>query len=179
MVFDKETFFFNGEPELLYPFIGEVLTVLEQKLPGEAVEGARLKSQMVLIEMLTNSVKHSGIKGSLISLEGSGDVLTISRSDDGTPFFLLESGAGNGVGDSISLYRDPLFSLEAVFTAPSTLHFSLTEYDLPEKIAAEHLSEHFGLMIIAKASKLFYYHYDEAARQNHYVAHIDLVEEGR
>jgi anti-sigma regulatory factor (Ser/Thr protein kinase) len=136
-------------------------------LPAEFFQ----KVQWAITELLLNGVKHSGLRESTIHLEFNETGLTVLREDKGKPLSLKVIGEPGELTWPLSddlmdrqfeIYRNGVDALKIYTESNVKVHFLVTEVVSEEMpVLLENTSEHFGLMIIAKASDRFHYRCDQ------------------
>ncbi|MXV16304.1 hypothetical protein [Hufsiella ginkgonis] len=161
----KKQFHFTETGDL-YPFMLEILSEIEERTGETIFNRIRGSSRFILIELLTNAIKHTNGTISVICLEIDGSNVTISRSDSGQRFLVERPDHVIYSDDMATLYGKPL--------TDDKLVFNVVDHDLTRPPLVEHLSEHYGLTIITKASDEFTYAYDPAAGTNTFSARIKL-----
>lgn len=125
------------------------------------------KIQWVVTELLMNGAKHSGVSESILQIEFKETGVTISREDSGPPLKLwvdekrlqlswpLEECM---LDQQYEVYLNGMDSLQIYTESSDKVIFQVIELDA---IQMHHLlnstSEHFGLLIITKASDRFNY----------------------
>ncbi|SKB72585.1 sensor histidine kinase [Dyadobacter psychrophilus] len=142
------------------------------------------KVKWVITELLTNAVKHSGTGYCTLIIKVDNDTLTIEKQDEGNPLSLREQATGN-------VFRWPIESLSGklefqIYHNGIDSLFVTSEHSNCAKFHIEELegvempgllidtSEHFGLLIMTKASDEFYYEYDPATKVNRFVSLFNL-----
>lgn len=174
-------FVFTAKPENLYPLLNEIIDEAKGILASRFSEPLEGRCRMIITELLTNALKHSDSGQSLITLLIGGSKMTIIRSDSGRPLHLAEWQGRKAVQwpveepftkKEIVVYEDDMCRLLGMMENPCRIKF-FTE-DLPVVIPPrpKNLLEHFGLMILAKSSDEFVYHYDTVSRTNFFQASV-------
>jgi hypothetical protein len=138
-------------------------------------EAIRSRLIWVLTELLINGAKHSGVEQTLFSFKLEEKSLIIEKEDNGTPMLLKVNDNQNLcwpisellLNKYFVVYTNGMDSLR-IFTEDShKASFSVEEIEdieMPELLVTT--SEHFGLMIITKASDYFSYTFDQQANKN-------------
>ncbi len=151
---------FIEEPKDLVPVSSEVLS--------------RIK--WALTELLINGAKHAGTDESALHINVTENSLTIEKEDRGNPLKLLvNSGEKHLVwplNDFVSeqqleVYQNGMDSLQVIVRSELDADFVVAEMEdveMPQLLITT--SEHFGLMIIAKASEEFQYRYEPNTKKN-------------
>lgn len=152
---------------------------------GEAVKSfgncknILLRSKWILTELFTNASKHSDGNVVRFEIKISNNVLQIIKSDRGQPFSLLVDNeiktypADFSEKETHLLHKDDLNILFAAVT-DNSLIFSVADNIDVSNITVQEISEHFGLVIITKASDKFIYTYDNCNRTNIFTASLML-----
>ena len=130
----------------------------------------RSRFKWVVTEMLTNAIKHSGVDECRLSIESDADSLVFEKEDAGLPLNLAEPNGstqlswpleGAVLPTDFQIYQNGVESLLLTATSKTNAVFSVKEVgdsDLPP--LSDTLSEHLGLLILAKAADEFEYEYD-------------------
>ena len=168
---------FNGHVDDLY-----ALTLLVTQDITELVQFDDLlisKVKMVLVELLTNSLKHSGQSQTFIETALWTDKIILTKKDTGEPFSVEVEGARLkwplttiAAGASFTIYGDATATLKATLTDACALHFFMEEAQIADADIdiINNLWEHFGLMIITRACHRFQYAYDASSGTNEFAA---------
>ena len=172
----KQLFTFNNKAETIYPFLKGVIAFIEQH-SLEKEDELSFKTRVIVTELLTNSIKHT--TGSVAGLEViiNDKALIIKKIDEGGPFHINNPSAEwpftDLVGNTITIYADALNGLFAKVVAPYNLSFYTESYPVDDVILTD-ISEHFGLVIICRASNSFVYQYNPSSKQSIFTVTIDL-----
>lgn len=148
----------------------------------QASEALRVISQDIqsrvkwaLTELLINGAKHAGAAQTLLHFKLEENTFMIEKEDLGNPLLLTVNGnqqlswpvAEPYLNQHFDIYRNGMDSLR-IYTESSNNAFFLVEeiedLEMPELLT--NTSEHFGLMIIAKASDHFSYCFDQPTGRN-------------
>ena len=134
------------------------------------------KIQWVITELLMNGTKYSGSRESTLNIEFNEIGVNIIREDSGMPLGLtvdegvqklawpLESAL---LDQEFEIYRNGMDSLRIYTESSERAVFYVAELENIEMpLLLNTTSEHFGLMIIAKASDRFSYDYDTKTKKN-------------
>jgi hypothetical protein len=137
-------------------------------------DDVRSKIQWTVTELLLNGTKHSGVAESSLRIVLYENGLLILKEDSGNPLrinvredTLLWPLPAVHVGQRFEVYQNGMDSLRIFTVSENKVEFYVTELDdiqMPRLLSST--SEHFGLMIIAKASDGFSYSYDHTAGLN-------------
>ncbi|KAA0993776.1 ATP-binding protein [Dyadobacter aurulentus] len=146
-------------------YLGHNETISEKATPE-----IRSRFKWVVTEMLTNAIKHSGVDACRLSIESDADNLVLEKEDAGVPLSLRDPNGSTQISwplkDALlpadfQIYQNGIESLLLTATSRTNAVFSVKEVgnsDLPP--VSDTLSEHFGLLILAKAADKFEYEYD-------------------
>ncbi|MES2275062.1 MAG: ATP-binding protein [Bacteroidota bacterium] len=173
----KQLLVFHNRVEKIYPFLQDVVAFIERHLPQKA-DQISFSARVIVTELLTNSIKHAGKGETGIELSISPDVFIIKKIDQGEPFDLKQEGAtwplDNDIKTPVKIYSDALNGLYANIISPYSLSFYAESYP-NNNDTFEDISEHYGLVIICRASSSFVYLYNPRSRQNIFTVTINLV----
>lgn len=170
-------YIFNNTTEEIYPLLNEMISAIEQYARGSLPAHKISACKQVVIELLTNGVKHSGVNSSLLTVEFNSSSIVISKTDRGNAFRLNERQdwplSGFNKGDRIVIYNCDFYSLVAVVRSENMLHFEVEEYQVEKVHSSSLIPEHYGLFILAKFSSGLTYKYDSHSRTNTFSAIIN------
>lgn len=134
------------------------------------------KIQWVITELLMNGTKHSGSRESKLNIEFNETGMNIIREDSGKPLSLtVDEGVqkldwpldSTMLDQQFEIYRNGMDSLRIYTESKEKAIFQVTELaNIEMPLLLNTTSEHFGLMIIAKASDRFSYNYDIKTKKN-------------
>lgn len=159
----KKQFGFLNSYDSLIPVIKEVIGFINTNLPESApVSEVLFNAKVIVTELLTNSLKHSGSNHTSIDVNISKKNVVITKTDHGRPLSLV----GSAPGGRIPITNDILHTLYAVKKAKGQLHFFYEENNLDDIVAIDDIVEHFGLLIITKAAGKFTYAYEAPTSTN-------------
>ncbi|MCF2444155.1 anti-sigma regulatory factor [Dyadobacter sp. CY345] len=151
---------FIEEPKDLVPVSSEIL--------------ARIK--WALTELLINGTKHAGTDESFLLITLIQSSLTIEKEDRGNPLKLLVNSGEKLLvwpledfesHQQFEVYQNGMDSLQVMVRSELSAEFVVKEVEdveMPQLLITT--SEHFGLMIIAKAAEEFRYLYDPNTKKN-------------
>lgn len=171
-------FLFNNQTDGIYPLLDEIVPVIEQHTSVYGHARTISLCKHVLIELLTNGVKHSDISTSVVRIVLDKEKIEISKYDNGKSFSLKEYPQWPLVmlpaGEKVLIHKDDAFALGAVVHSENMISFEVEEY--PDKIfsPASNFLEHYGLIIITKSSASFSYHYKCSDYTNHFKSVISM-----
>jgi anti-sigma regulatory factor (Ser/Thr protein kinase) len=154
---------FNNNADGLYPL---VLAIIEDI--GGVDEETAFRLKMILVELLTNSLKHSGEDETTLEVTASGHNIIIKKTDTGNGLvvrcgdYLLEwpLPGNHHAGKIITVYNDSGAVLKARLQNNCCLEFFIEETEELDAIDINSLAEHFGLMIVTRACDTFEYAFD-------------------
>lgn len=177
----RQQMVFTNKQEMIYPFLKDVVAFIKRNLPGRAAQVV-FKAKMVVSELLTNSIKHANDEFTLIELIVTNDIFIIKRVDNGKPFNLKDKDTEDDIlrwpltanaANVIKIHTDHLNGLFAQIISPYSLSFHAKSYT-DEAIVFPDISEHYGLMIICRASDSFIYELDPTSLKNTFTVTIQL-----
>jgi hypothetical protein len=167
---------FPNKADVIYSFLKKVVDFIDQNIPENTAD-ISFKARVIITELLTNSIKHVGEGETGIELTLNNDVFTIKKIDEGPPFNLKHNDVDwQLLGEHttpITIYSDALNGLYAQIIAPNNLSFYAQDFPADEAGFTD-LSEHYGLMIICRASNSFTYRYNPRSGQNIFTVSIKL-----
>lgn len=130
------------------------------------------KSKIILTELLTNALKHSLSRSTLVDITVESDNIIITKTDHGMPLPLIAY--ANSSVNKIPITNDILHTLYAIPEGKNTVRFGCEESTLEDLESIERIVEHFGLIIITKATDKFVYHYSEKTKANKFTATLNF-----
>ncbi|MCF2488806.1 anti-sigma regulatory factor [Dyadobacter sp. CY347] len=142
------------------------------------------KIKWVITELLTNAVKHSGTGHCTLNIKVDSNQLILEKEDQGNPLSLYEQETGTiftwPIADltgrlEFQIYHNGVDSLNVRSDAAHLAKFYIEELkgmEIPGLLLDT--SEHFGLLILTKASDEFWYEYDPKTRVNRFVSLFNL-----
>ncbi|MEO7214399.1 ATP-binding protein [Mucilaginibacter sp.] len=171
---------FNHTADELYPLVLEGVDFLQH---GAGVAGDTLtKVKLVLMELLTNALKHSDGGKTEIELYLDPENITIKKNDTGNPLVVYSGGikhewplpGNHQAGRTVCVYSWNGCNLSIALKNNCRAEF-LVEETGPEQTDLLNLPEHFGLMIIARACSSFEYEFEIDTCKNEFTAVIPLA----
>ena len=150
--------------------------------PLESTIMAKIK--WVISEMLLNAVKHSGVDKCLLKIMIDEKQLTIVKEDSGKPLALNDFDTGKRINWPLKetaenlnfqIYHNGMDSLRVRTDTRNKATFfiaQLPDVEMPGLLVD--ISEHFGLLIIAKASDEFTYERDPYTNANRFISNFNL-----
>jgi hypothetical protein len=168
---------FPNKAELIYPFLKDVIAFIERHAPNKAHQ-LIFKTRVIVTELLTNSIKHTNTEPSGIELLIAPNTFTIKKIDTATPFRFKGAESpwplSMPAGTVLTIHIDALNGLFAKVNSPYSLSFYAESYPVTEDLLTD-MSEHYGLIIICRASNSFAYQYNPQSRQNIFTVTIALT----
>jgi anti-sigma regulatory factor (Ser/Thr protein kinase) len=175
----SKKYIFNNQAVELYNLTLAIVNNISETVKVD--EHLAFKLKMVLVELLTNSLKHSGQNETTLETELSADKIIIKKTDRGEAFAINTAQAqlkwpvpAENVGGSIVIYEDAIASLNVTIPQASKAIFFVKDHELVDAgtDSINTLSEHFGLLIITRACNSFRYEFDPKNGTNHFIASL-------
>nr|WP_295925468.1 anti-sigma regulatory factor [uncultured Dyadobacter sp.] len=149
-------------------------------LAGEVMD----KIKWVVVELLTNAVKHSGERESMLKISVTRRMVVLEKEDYGPPMVLVGHEKkkimwplGNVMRPfDFPIYHNGMDSLCVRMDESGKATFfieQLAELEMPALLSDT--SEHFGLLIMTKASDEFTYEYDSTTGVNRFISTFNLT----
>jgi hypothetical protein len=142
------------------------------------VPEVRSRLKWAITELLTNAIKHSGAPECTIGIQCNQQRLVLEKTEQGNPLKLVSCDAQQTMQWPITdhvqptefeIYQNGADSLWVEISPEGQALFQAR----PVTVVAEdlwsfsdHIAEHFGLLILTKASDTFRYEFDPTARSN-------------
>jgi hypothetical protein len=165
----NKQFEFITRGDNLTPALKEILKYINDHLVENVPAISLLfKAKIILTELLTNALKHSFSRSTIINIEIEDNCINISKIDHGMPFSLIVY--AHSTEDRIPITNDILHTLYAKPDGQNSISFACEESTLDDLEEIERIVEHFGLIIITKAANKFVYKYDEDTKANVFTA---------
>lgn len=172
----SKDFIFNNHAGELYLLAVDIIDHVKETGISENTES---KLKMILIELLTNSLKHAKHNQTLINVTLNGDEITLKKMDGGNPL-CLASAEGllewplpgrHHTGKVIPVYADIDSVLKCRLHDNCRVAFFIEETELTNAADSDinNLTEHFGLMIITRACGLFEYEFNIENCTNNFI----------
>lgn len=169
-------YLFDNTASSIGPLLQRVLGKIS-KFYGPAITTDKMVAcKQVLIELLTNGIKHSGCDSSRISLFLSTLFISITKTDTGCSFTPPALSEAVKVNDSMVICQTDYERLIAVRKSPQCIHFELIENSCTEPDPATLLMDHYGFLIISRAARSFIYQHDIKWGINTFAVKIDLYD---
>jgi len=165
----KQQFEFLNSVDHLTAAIKQTLHFIATSLPDNpAAKQTIFKAKVIITELLTNSLKHSGTANTLIDITVNEGELEIVKTDFGAPLNL------NNANNKAPVTNDVLHTLYAVQKSQNKIQFICEENNLGKVIAIDGIIEHFGLLIITRAADNFTYIYEPETKANKFKATLKI-----
>ena len=151
---------------------------------GENISESRYSARVnqcrhVIVELLTNAVKHSGTDHSLLNVDIADEEISIRKIDNGRSFYLKKYGHlplhESFVGEQIEIHKDDFYCIYALVDSPYSLTFEVVEYPIHSPDQILEMEEHYGLLILLKSSSSVRYSFAEAEGLNYFDVKVSLV----
>jgi hypothetical protein len=160
------------DPDGILDYINKVLIALKEKISLDQRVIRNVK--LILVELVTNSIKHSNDEHALIELSINHPTLTIQKVDKGLKIEFAE--------DSHKIpFVDVNKTVMVSFSENKKHHIKiLDKYQFKfldaykEGITIDYMPEHFGLYIITLASDSFVYQHDPRLHENRFIVNLKL-----
>lgn len=130
------------------------------------------KSKIILTELLTNALKHSFSRYTLIDVTVEDHSIIITKSDHGMPLSLITY--ANSSETRIPITHDILHTLYAIPEGKDAIRFGCEESTMKDLDEVQQIVEHFGLIIITKAADKFVYHYCAQTKANKFTVRLNF-----
>ncbi|AYL95855.1 hypothetical protein [Mucilaginibacter celer] len=177
-------FVFNNETEGIYPLTLQITDYIKNIAEQFIDEDVSFRVRTILIELLTNSLKHHSEQTTLIEVSLKNNKLSIKKLDKGQPFqiktrqYLLKWPLPLDVlkKNEIAVYGDDFGTLKGRLKNSNKLEFYTEDVDVQyvDREVIKGLNEHYGLMIITRASDVFNYEYKPGTGANNFTSIIQL-----
>ena len=163
-----------SRPDEILDYVHYVLHALEEQV-ALSVEVKR-NIKLILVELVTNSIKHSNDDEAHIQVSFKHPTLTIQKVDKGLQIKFA--------GDSHKIpFVDINKTIQVSFAERKKQHIKvLDKYQFQfvdafkEGLEINELPEHFGLYIITLASDEFIYQHDPNLQENRFIVNLNLEE---
>ena len=177
-------FVFNNETEGIYPLTVQIINYIQNIAKDIVDDDAGFRIKTILIELLTNSLKHMGDDVTRIGIDLKNNKLYISKQDKGRPLQINTRQAlltwplthSKFAQNEIAIYGDDFGTLKGRVKNSNQLEFFTEDFDVRyvDKETIMGLNEHYGLMIIARASDAFNYKHKPDTGVNTFTSIIEL-----
>jgi hypothetical protein len=158
-------------PDDIQSYIFEVLDELSKHMT--LTEDLERKVKLILIELITNSIKHSSDPEALLQLTITQPTLTIEKIDVGLQ--IIFEGAEQIPFKEIDKTMQVSFSKNNSHDIKITDHYKFRFLDnYKDNLSIDHFPEHFGFFIITVASDSFEYEHDPESKTNTFIVQVNL-----
>ncbi|MGY4384229.1 hypothetical protein ACVWYN_001255 [Pedobacter sp. UYP24] len=152
---------------------GNILASIQEHIALDLGYQRRIK--LIMIELMTNSIKHTTEKLTTIEMTIDHPHLSIHKIEKGLkiefsasspqlPFEELENILNVSFSESNKHHIQPLSQYEFKFLKPAE----------DEIMTIDQIPEHFGLYIITMASDSFVYHHNPELGENSFIVHLNF-----
>jgi hypothetical protein len=180
IVFAKE-FEFDSIRGEAYPLLNAIIADIAREgiILSEKIE---IRCRLILTELLTNALKHSTARQTILDIIIDEEKIEISKSDKGRNFYLPQWKEREALkwplkgydGNKIVIYEDQMCCLYGFIENEHKVLFSAKDSELQIPPRPKDILEHFGLMILTKSSDSFIYRYDPATESNIFQSRVFL-----
>jgi hypothetical protein len=158
-------------PDDIQSYIFEVLGELGKYITLTKALERRIK--LILVELITNSIKHSTDPDALLQLTINHPQLTIEKIDVGLQ--IVFEGAEQIPFKELDKTLQISFSENNSHDIKVTDHYKFRFLDnFKDDMSINHFPEHFGFFIITVASDSFEYEHDPILRKNTFIVQVNL-----
>ncbi|MBG6233691.1 anti-sigma regulatory factor (Ser/Thr protein kinase) [Pedobacter sp. CAN_A7] len=158
-------------PDDIQGYIFQVLGELGKHIT--LTEELERKVKLILIELITNSIKHSTDPEALLQLTITHPRLTIEKIDVGLQ--IIFEGAEQIPFKEIDKTMQVSFSNNNSHDIKVTDHYKFRFLDkYKDNMSIDHFPENFGFFIITVASDSFEYEHDPESKKNTFIVQINL-----
>lgn len=155
--------------------VKKILDFINMHLPVHAIaEEINFKAEVILIELLTNAIKHTTDAEVFMQVFIYGESLIIEKTDFSSPFDPDNIILANNTGCRVSISKDSLHTIYAIVESESRIRFVCEENSDTGILDVNNVMEHFGLLIITKSANEFTYQYDRLSGLNTFRANIQF-----
>jgi anti-sigma regulatory factor (Ser/Thr protein kinase) len=170
-----KTFIFHRSNQSLVASLKQILDFVSEHTHHHTDTSViQFKAKVITTELLNNAIKHSGDTETIIDVVIDNQKITIKKTDNGPqydPGGLLTLSVR---GETITLSSDDLNSMYAIVQDDYTIKFIFEENIDKQMVDLNSISEHFGLLIIARSADEFTYHYDNRTYSNVFLVEFGL-----
>jgi hypothetical protein len=163
----------QNDPEKIFENTKNILSIILEHISLNIEYQQRIK--LILIELITNSIKHSQEKFTAIHLVIDQPRLSIQKIEKGLkiafsagspqiPFENIQKKVKISFSEENRHHIQPLGEYKFEFLKP----------DPKENPDLDQMPEHFGFYIITLAADTFVYQYDPDLKQSSYIVHLNL-----
>lgn len=166
----------------LASFLNNIIYDIGNAVPRQ-IAFIESKCRLIVTELLTNALKHSTTNSTIFSISIDSEKLRITKVDQGRPFYLeawkereaLVWPLDRYQGRKLVIYEDMMCCLYGYIENPNKIVFTTKDFPISTPPRPKEILEHFGLMIMTKASDSFIYWYNPESGENVFqaVMHFD------
>lgn len=174
---EGKAYSFEKNHEKLYPLALEIVDTLKEELGGQLAERIERECRVVIIELLTNALKHVEEQSVVVKSRVEQGRIIISKIAQGKKLWMLDhlvQPDEDHPPAQLAIYEDVLSTLYAVREDHNLCCFKITEHDLLSSFPVEGLLEHYGLLLITRCSDRFTYRYNPVTGENIFTVEISL-----
>jgi len=159
-----------SNPDEISGYTKRVIDLLSEHTPVDVALERKIK--LILVELVTNSIKHSTDTNGSIKFTINHPNITIQKVDRGLQIaFTQQSLPFKEVNKTIKVSFSEQNNHQIKILDPYKFKF-LDPYK--EEITLDYLPEHFGLYIITLASDSFIYQYDPESNENSFIVLLNI-----
>lgn len=174
-------FLFNNTTKNLYSTLVQVIDFIESNVPA-CSEQLTTRCKLIMTELLTNGIKHCNGSETVIEILFNNANIQILKIDTCKPLFLepfenrdaMQWPLSKITSDKVVVYCDEMCCLYAHIENVNTASFTTEDLRVEIPPRPTDILEHFGLMIITKASDCFLYRYNSEKKSNTFEVTIKL-----
>ncbi|MHA4895132.1 hypothetical protein ACXZ1K_10285 [Pedobacter sp. PWIIR3] len=162
-----------NDPDRISEYTRTILANIQEHVALDLGYQRRIK--LIMIELITNSIKHSSESHTTIQMTIDHPHLSIQKIEKGLkiefsasspqlPFEQLDNILNVSFSEANKHHIQPLSEFKFKFLKPAE----------DESMTIDHIPEHFGLYIITMASDHFEYQYNPELGENSYIVHLNF-----
>jgi anti-sigma regulatory factor (Ser/Thr protein kinase) len=175
----KTKLIFNCDLEAISDTVNLCVAEVEKHSEQLAADlGITTRIRWVITELLTNAIKHSGVDECVLTLFVDDEKVLFEKTDTGNQFQITEHNTNRLIGwpvegrplpGKLQVAHNGMESLWAEILTENKAAFFVTEVEEPTMPPlSQDTSEHFGLLILTKASDAFEYEYEADSKTNRF-----------
>ncbi|QQL50887.1 ATP-binding protein [Mucilaginibacter ginkgonis] len=150
-----------------------MLTFIKESIPVVKDEAHLLsRSKFILTELVTNAIKHANTMVSTVTVRLDANSISFVKTDTGDKLDVPQM-SSESVPHGKVITTDIMHTLYSV-NENDRITFYCHEHPEPSLDDEHTYPEHFGLLIITKASDDFYYRYDQSSQTNIFTVTINF-----
>jgi hypothetical protein len=163
----------SNDPDKIYEHTKNILASILAHIDLDLGYQRRIK--LILIELITNSIKHSPEETTAIKLVIDHPHLSIQKIEKGLEIAFSSASAQFPFEDLDSILDISFSEANRHNIQPlGKYKFKFLKSEPGDQPDVLHIPEHFGLYIITLASDSFIYQYDPVLGENSYIIHLNL-----